>query len=183
MSAQEALSSRIEAALTDPLSELGLDLEAVEVSSAGKRSVVRVAVDQDGGITLDDVAEATRRVNEVLDGELSAAMGQQAYTLEVTSRGVDRPLSLPRHWRRNVDRLVKVTLTDGSSVTGRVVGHDEDPEGGAVLDVSGTQRAVPYADVDRALVQVEFNRRTVEPDVVDVPDDEEDENENEGEDD
>lgn len=157
MSAPEALTSRIEAALTGPLATMGLDVEAVEVSSAGKRRIVRVAVDQDGGVTLDDVADATRAVNAVLDGELSQAMGAQPYTLEVTSRGVDRPLTLPRHWRRNEDRLVKATLADGSSLTGRILSSSEES---ATLDVSGTKREVAYADVAKALVQIEFNRKT-----------------------
>lgn len=167
MSASPALTQSIEAALTDPLTQLGLDLEAVEVSAAGARRVVRVAVDKDGGVTMDDVADATRVVAEVLDGDLDTALGKQPYTLEVTSRGVDRPLTLPRHWRRNVDRLVKAKLTDGSSVTGRVTAHDEDPEGGVVLEISGRERRLPYTEVDRALVQIEFNRKTdptVEPD-------------------
>lgn len=176
MSAPEALTSRIESALTDPLAELGLDLEAVEVSSAGKRSVVRVAVDMDGGVTMDAITQATRRVGEVLDTDLSSAMGSQAYTLEVTSRGVDRPLTLPRHWRRNVTRLVKVTLADGTSLTGRVTSYDEDPEGGVTLEVSGQEREVAYADVRKALVQIEFNRKDApvfEPDA-DHDDDEDD---------
>ena len=97
---------------------MGLDVEAVEVTPAGKRRVLRVAVDKDGGVTLDDVADATREVYRVLDE--SDVMGEQPYTLEVTSRGVDRPLTLPRHWRRNEDRLVKVTLADGGEVTGRI---------------------------------------------------------------
>ena len=151
---QDATRDRIETELVDPLSALGLDVEAVEISPAGKRRVLRVAVDKDGGVTLDDVADATREVSRVLDD--SDVMGEQPYTLEVTSRGVDRPLTLPRHWRRNTDRLVKVTLTDGSAVTGRITGCDDDK---AVLDVSGTNRDVAYAEVAKALVQVEFNRK------------------------
>ncbi len=159
MSAPQALSSRIEAALVDPLASLGLDVEAVEVTPAGKRRVVRVAVDQDGGVTLDDVADATRAVTEVLDGPLNDAMGHQPYTLEVTSRGVDRPLTLPRHWRRNADRLVTVTLADGSAVIGRVVAADDGAEAGVVLDVAGRERRIAYAEVAKALVQIEFNRK------------------------
>ena len=71
----------------------------MEITPAGKRRILRIAVDKDGGVTLDDVAEATREISRVLDA--SDAMGEQPYTLEVTSRGVDRPLTLPRHWRRN----------------------------------------------------------------------------------
>ena len=115
---QDATRDRIEAELVDPLSALGFDVEAVEVTPAGKRRVLRVAVDKDGGVTLDDVADATREVSRVLDE--SDVMGELPYTLEVTSRGVDRPLTLPRHWRRNADRLAKVTLTDGTTVTGRI---------------------------------------------------------------
>src|SRR3546814_1875458 len=96
----DATRDRIEAELTDPLAALGLDVEAVEITPAGKRRVLRVAVDKDGGVNLDDVAEATREIERVLDEE-SDVMGEHPYTLEVTSRGVDRPLTLPRHWRRD----------------------------------------------------------------------------------
>ena len=145
---------RIAAAITDPLGALGLDLEAVEVTPAGKRRLLRVAVDQDGGVTLDEIAEAAREVSQALDE--SDAMGEAPYTLEVTSRGVDRPLTLPRHWRRNHDRLVKVTTAQGETLTGRIGESDEDR---VVLDVSGRPRTIPYADVAKALVQVEFNRK------------------------
>ena len=147
-------TDRIEAELIDPLAALGLDLEAVELTPAGKRRVLRVAVDKDGGVTLDEVAEATREVGRVLDR--TDALGEQPYTLEVTSRGVDRPLTLPRHWRRNLDRLVKVTLDDGSTVKGRIVSTSDEA---ASLDVSGNRREIPYARVQKALVQVEFNRK------------------------
>ena len=149
-------SSRIADALRDPLSTLGLDLEAVELTPAGKKRVLRVAVDKDGGVTLDDIAGATRAVSGVLDDEPAGdLMGEQAYTLEVTSRGVDRPLTEPRHWRRNRTRLVKVSLRDGGQVTGRVTDSDDD---GATLDVSGSPERLEYAAVAKALVQIEFNR-------------------------
>ena len=152
---QDATRDRIEAELVDPLSALGLDVEAVEVPPAGKRRVLRVAVDKDGGVTLDDVADATREVSRVLDD--SDVMGEQPYTLEVTSRGVDRPLTLPRHWRRNADRLVKVTLADGSSVTGRIGDATDEA---VTLDVSGTPREVAYDAIAKALIQIEFNRKS-----------------------
>ena len=156
---QDATRERVEAALVGPLAALGLDVEAVELTPAGKRRVLRVAVDKDGGVTLDDVADATRLVSSVLDD--SDVMGEQPYTLEVTSRGVDRPLTLPRHWRRNADRLVKVSLLDGENLTGRI---GESSDEAVVLDVSGTQREVAYADVAKALVQIEFNRKKSEDD-------------------
>ena len=152
---QDAIRDRIEDELDDPLRALGLDIEAVDITPAGKRRILRVAVDKDGGVTLDEVAEATREVNRVLDE--SDVMGEQPYTLEVTSRGVDRPLTLERHWRRNASRLVKVVFTDGESVTGRIM---EAAAESVVLDVDGARREVAYAEVKKALVQVEFNRQT-----------------------
>lgn len=172
---QDATRERVEAALVGPLAALGLDVEAVELTPAGKRRVLRVAVDKDGGVSLDDVAEATREVDRVL--EEGDAMGEHPYTLEVTSRGVDRPLVAPRHWRRNADRLVKVTLEPPLSgeVTGRILDCDEDANGGGVrLDVDGEVRRIAYADVKKALVQIEFNRRAAAApagDDTDEPDD------------
>ena len=151
---QDAVRDRIEQELATPLGALGLDVEAVELTPAGKRRILRIAVDGDHGVTLDDVADATKTVSRVLDE--SDVMGEQPYTLEVTSRGVDRPLTLPRHWRRNTGRLVKVTLDDGSDVTGRVA---DSGEAGVTLEVDGTLREISYADVRKALVQVEFNRK------------------------
>jgi ribosome maturation factor RimP len=149
--------SRIADALRDHLSALGLDLEAVELTPAGKRRVLRVAVDQDGGVSLDDIADATRAVSGVLDD--TDLMGETAYTLEVTSRGVDRPLTEPRHWRRNRDRLVKVSLVDGTQLTGRVTESDD---AGVTLDVAGTPTRLAYDEVGKALVQIEFNRKRTE---------------------
>ena len=150
----DATMERIEAEIVGPLADLGLDLEAVELTPAGKRRVLRIAVDQDGGVTLDDIAIATKKVDSVLDD--SNVMGEMPYLLEVTSRGVDSPLTLPRHWRRNADRLVKVTLVDGGEVTGRIGESDDDK---VHLDVDGAERELPYADIAKARVQIEFNRR------------------------
>jgi len=153
MSTHATTRDRLADQLTSPVNALGLDLEAVDLSSAGKRRVLRVAIDKDGGVTLDDIAEATREVSRVLDED--DVMGQQAYTLEVSSPGVDRPLTLPRHWRRNAGRLVKVTLHEGDPVTGRVTSSDDDA---AVLDVEGEERRVPFTEVKKAKVQIEFRK-------------------------
>ena len=150
-----ATRDRLAAELTGPMEALGLDLEAVDLTSAGKRRVLRVAIDKDGGVTMDDIADATREVSRLLDD--TDLMGQQAYTLEVSSPGVDRPLTLPRHWRRNAGRLVKVNPVEGEPVTGRITATDEQ---GAVLDVEGTEQRIAYADVKKAKVQIEFKRET-----------------------
>lgn len=145
---------RLAGVLTEPLSAVGLDLEAIDLTPAGKRRLLRVAVDKDGGVTLDDIADATKEVSRLLDE--SDVMGVHPYTLEVTSPGVDRPLTHPRHWRRNKGRLVKVTSHDGSTMTGRISGSDDSS---ASLDVDGTDRKVVFADVAKAKVQIEFNRK------------------------
>lgn len=153
----DATRDRIEGELTAPLMALGLDLEAVELSSAGKRRVLRIAVDKDGGVIHDDLVRAEHEVSATL--EASEVMGQQPYTLEVTSRGVDRPLTLPRHWRRNHGRLVALKQTDGSTVTGRITGHDDH---GVRLATGETSAEVRYSDIAQALVQIEFNRPTTD---------------------
>ena len=142
--------------LTPVVEATGHDLEDVTVSPAGKRRVVRVLVDKDGGITLDDVAQVSKVVSDVLDAaeaDEPELLGG-AYVLEVSSPGVDRPLTEPRHWRRNTGRLVKATVADGD-VVGRVLGVD-DLE--VVLEVDGAERTLLFAEIERASVQVEFNR-------------------------
>ncbi len=148
----------IEAVVGPVLEGFGLELDALEVVPAGKRRVVRLVVDGDGpkgrGPLLDDIASASRAVSDALDG--SDAMGAAAYTLEVSSRGVSRPLTEEKHWRRNRGRLVRVSLADGSELTGRIVSVD----GGTVhLEVDGAERGLARAEVAKALVQVELNRR------------------------
>ena len=149
--------SQIAGVLTPILAQFGLELEAVEIIPAGKRRLVRVVVDGDGpqgtGPLLDDIAQASKAASAALDN--ADVTGKAAYTLEVTSRGVGRPLELPRHWRRNTGRLVAVRLSEGDTVTGRIVSNtDEDVR----LNVDGEDLHVRFADVDRALVQVELNR-------------------------
>jgi ribosome maturation factor RimP len=132
----------------------GFDLEDVVVTPAGRRRQVRVIVDGDDGVSLDDVAVVSREISAALDG--SEAMGSGPYVLEVTSPGVDRPLTQPRHWRRASGRLVRATLTGGEEITGRVTGADDDT---VVLDTDGGERRLGHDELTRGLVQVEFNRR------------------------
>lgn len=148
---------RLTEVLEPSLTQLGLDLEGIDLSSAGKRRVLRIAVDKDGGVDMDEIADATREVSGLLDegGPHADIMGQQPYTLEVSSPGIDRPLTLPRHWRRNRTRLVKVTPVEGEAFTGRVV---EAGEESVTLDVDGSTREVSLADVKKAQVQIEFKR-------------------------
>lgn len=156
-----SLPDRVTAAIEPAVSHLGLELEAVELTSAGRRRLLRVVVDTgvesggaDRGVTLDQLAEVTRAVSRALDD--ADAMEDQPYTLEVTSPGVDRPLTAPRHWRRNRGRLVKVTTTDGDRRTGRVRAVTEES---VTLEISGVEQELEYDDIAKAAVQVEFNRK------------------------
>lgn len=144
----------------------GFDLEAVEVRPAGRRRLVKIVVDADGGVSLDDVAEVSQTASELLDS--SDVMGASPYVLEVTSPGVDRPLTEPRHWRRAAGRLVAVPLegADGGRVEGRVVSADDET---VVIDVTPAKgksvkgrpakpvrREFALADLGPGRVQVEF---------------------------
>ncbi len=148
-----AAPDRVRAVVAPVVAAAGLDLEECEVTPAGRRRVLRVVVDKDGGVSLDDIAVVSQQLSERLDAE--DPLGGQAYTLEVTSPGVDRPLTLPRHWRRATGRLVRAVLTDGGAVTGRVVDVTEDA---VSLDVDGRPREVVLSTVVRASVEVEFRR-------------------------
>ena len=142
------------ARLAPVVTAAGYDLEDVSVTAAGKRSLVRVIVDADGGIDLDAVAEVSRAVSDALDEDAFSG----PFTLEVTSPGVDRPLTEPRHWRRAQGRLVRVRVGE-QELTGRVTGATDD---GVVLDVDGAAREVGYAQLGSGKVQIEFNRTSGE---------------------
>lgn len=141
-----AAATRVRAVVEPVLAGAGFDLEDVAVRAAGKRQLVQVVVDRDGGLSLDDVAEASHVVSAALDAADPLA---GAYVLEVTSPGIDRPLTQPRHWRRNVGRLVDVRLADGTHLTGRLTAADD-----ATATIDDT--SIGYTDVAKAKVEVEF---------------------------
>src|ERR1700733_12763456 len=102
------------AGLIEPaVSAAGMDLESVRMTVAGRRRLLRVVVDSDHGVSLDDAADVSRDVSALLDA--SNVLGDVPYTLEVSSPGVDRPLTDPRHWRRARGRLVAVAVTRGDT--------------------------------------------------------------------
>ncbi len=158
---------RIRSTLQVPLDKLGLVIEDLTITPAGKRSVLRIAVDDaladvdptdtDSPIpplTLDDVADATRAISDALDA--SDVTGSQPYVLEVSSPGVGRPLTSWRQWRRNVGRLVSVTGLDGTTTQGRILRVDETTA--TVRPASGGEVVVGLTDVRRARIDVEFAR-------------------------
>ena len=149
----------LELLLAPVVTAAGLDLEAVEVERIGRRQVVRVFVDRDGGIDLDTVAEVSRAVSGTLDD--SDLIGTAPYVLEVSSPGVDRPLTQPRHWRRARGRLVRVGLTGGDATTGRLLDADET---GIDLAEGSSTRRLGFAEIATGRVEVEFNRPLAGPD-------------------
>jgi ribosome maturation factor RimP len=161
-------TSRLAGWIQPVVADAGYDLEELVVTPAGRRSVVRVVVDRDAGVTLDDIAEVSRAVSDALDSN-DDGMGRTPYVLEVTSPGVDRPLTEPRHWRRNTGRLVTVPVGPAGStdeVTGRVTAvTDAGVE--LAVEVKGkpgakkrppTPRQVAWAQLGAGRVQVEFGR-------------------------
>jgi ribosome maturation factor RimP len=135
----------------------GYDLDALTISAVGRRHVVRVVIDGDRGVSLEAVAELSRKISAALD-EVDQTSGFEAlareYQLEVGSPGVDRPLTQPRHWRRNMGRLVKATVGE-RTVVGRITATDSS---GVTLDVGGTPQVVAYGELGVGRVQVEFTR-------------------------
>ncbi len=169
MATQSTERSRaVQTLLTSVVGGSGLVVEDVAITPAGKRRLVRVLVDRDAPVddtelpdsqspieplSLDEVAEATRLVSDALDE--SDAMGEAPYVLEVSSPGTDRPLALPRHFRRNVGRLVAITTADGATVDGRIVAAGTDD---VRIETGDGSVTVAYADCTRARVELEFNR-------------------------
>ncbi len=150
--------------LAPVVARYGADLEGLTVSKAGSRSVVRVVIDRDGGLDLDAVAEVSHGINAALDDAADVLRG--SFVLEVTTPGVDRPLTEPRHWKRARGRLVKVTRRAGGGFVGRVLRADDD--GAVLVEQTGTglsspEVAVAYSEVSRAVMQVEFTSTGINP--------------------
>jgi ribosome maturation factor RimP len=155
-----ALRSRLRAVIEPVITDAGFDLEDLTVTRAGRRHLVRVIVDGDGGVNLDEIAELSRAVSAAIDdaeqagGAFAATELAGPYQLEISSPGVDRPLTEPRHWRRNVGRLVSVKAGE-RTVTGRVMEVDAET---VTLDVNGRPERVPVDQLGAGRVQLEFTR-------------------------
>src|SRR4051812_17208680 len=150
--------ARLVGALTEVLEPVataaGFDLEEIEVMPAGRRRLLRVVVDRDGGLDLDAVAVVSQSLATALDA--SDAMGESAYTLEVTSPGVDRPLTQPRHWRRATGRLVRVRPRGGGAeIRGRIARADDTS---VTIVVGAEERTSSYDDLGSGRIEIEFNR-------------------------
>ncbi|MFM8673112.1 MAG: ribosome maturation factor RimP [Candidatus Nanopelagicus sp.] len=139
----------ISAAITPALSNLGFYLEDVVITSAGRRSMITVIVDGDTHLSLDQVTQVTKAIGEIIENIQS--LGQSPFTLEVTSPGLDRPLTKPRHWRKNINRLVKVVLLDGKEIKGRVRDSTQ-------ISVTIDEQVINLSDIKRATLEIEFKQ-------------------------
>lgn len=156
----EALTANISELVAPVLDSLGYDLEDVAVLTPPGRRDIRIMIDRDDGATLDDLAEVSRELDPVL--EAADLLGQMPYDLEVTTPGIGRPLTLPRHWRRNRGRKVQVDyLVDGEEKSAEVrIGAGDDTRVTLVSVDKGRIRSVDVAftDIVRGVVDVDFSR-------------------------
>jgi len=141
------LLEEIAVAITPAIEAAGCYLEEVTLTPAGKRKIMTVIVDGDTNLSLDQVTAVSKEVSAIV--EVLPALGDTPFTLEVTSPGVDRPLTHPRHWRKNHGRLINVTLEDGKVVKGRIGDSTE-------IDVEIDSLKIAYAAMKRALIEIEF---------------------------
>ena len=141
------LNEEISAAIRPIIEATGNYLEELTITTAGKVKILTVIVDSDTHLNLDQVTAVTKERSQVIE-ELPV-LGDSAFTLEVTSPGLDRPLTKPRHWRKNLGRLVKVTMQTGLVVEGRIGQASE-------TTVLVDENTVSFEDIKRAALEIEF---------------------------
>ena len=154
MSLTQSITDLISPAVT----EAGFYLEEVLIASPGSHRTVTCVVDGPTPLNLDQVTVVSRIISELLDAD--DFMGETPFTLEVTSPGVDRPLTEVRHWTKNLTRLIKTTLNDGTIITGRLTEFDE-INATLVENIKGRikNHTVAFSDIKLAVVEIEFNRK------------------------
>ena len=153
-----ALKDQISELVTPAVSDQGFYLEDVHVATPGSHRIVTCIVDGDASLNLDQVTTVSRVISELLDE--AAFMGETPFTLEVTSPGVDRPLTQPRHFAKNIDRLLKIIKLDGSEVTGRILSNtDQDVTLTVTVKKEISEQTVSLSEIKRAVVEIEFNRK------------------------
>lgn len=143
--------------LTPAVTRAGFVLEEVTVTPVGKRRLVAVVVDcEDRYPSLDEVTVVSKEVSAILDNYTQ--MGEMPFTLEVTTPGIDRPLTLGRHWKKNIGRLVKITPKTGEKYIGRIASVKDNA---VTIEMKGKESEISFAEISRAQIEVEFNRKEV----------------------
>ena len=153
-----ALKDQIAQLVTPAVEAQNLFLEDVLVTSPGKHRIITCIVDGPATLNLDQVTAVSRAISELLDE--APFMGETPFTLEVTSPGVDRPLTAPRHFVKNQGRLLKIVKVDGVTVTGRI---EESTENSVTLSYTEKREEkrieIQFTEIKRATVEIEFNRK------------------------
>jgi ribosome maturation factor RimP len=140
---------QVTAAITPIIESLGFYVEDIAITAAGKRSMLTVIVDGDTHLSLDQVTVATKAISEIVEN--LPTLGNNPFTLEVTSPGLDRPLTKPRHWQKNKDRLIKIILNNGKEITGRI---NDSTQSAVTVD----EQVINFADMKRATLEIEFKQ-------------------------
>lgn len=164
-----SIETKLIAALEPPVAEMGFEIESLQISSIAKERIIRIVIDRDGGVSLDNVAEVSQRCSEILDTTETVA-NLDSYLLEVTSPGADRPLNLPKHWKRNIGRLVRFTFQNEESLIGRIIAvSDGEVELSLEADreklkgrktAQGPLKKYKFAEISKARIEIEFNRES-----------------------
>ena len=146
---------RVTELLSAEFARAGYEIEDVSIDTGTRPPRIRIIADGDRSLDLDGVAELSRLASERLD---AVDTGDTAYELEVSSPGVDRPLTAEKHFRRAHARKVEVELADGTTLTGRL-GVTADGMADLVIRAGSgwTVRRLALADIRKAVVQVEFS--------------------------
>ena len=135
----------------------GMDFVELELRPRGQRWLIRVFIDQEGGVTTEDCATVSRQLGAVLDVE---DLIPQQYTLEVSSPGLDRPLRTARDFRRNTGRLVRLTLRnrDGEEecLQGRIQGCG--PDGLLLRPETGPRMEIPLERIRKAKLLIDWDK-------------------------
>lgn len=146
--------------LSDEFARAGYEIDDVLIDARTKPPRIRIIADGDTSLDLEAVAELSRSASELLD---SLDTGQTPYTLEVSSPGVDRPLTEEKHFRRARGRRVEVSLNDGTELTGRLGGTaDGEVEVVVRRGRDWEIRRLSLTDIGKAVVQVEFSSPSVQ---------------------
>ena len=142
-------AKRVETIIAPTLQDMGFDLVRVRISGAQRRTLQIMAERlDDGTMTVENCAAISRAVSTLLDVEDPI---KGSYTLEVSSPGLDRPLTRPKDYTRFAGLEAKIELRepmDGQRrFRGRIAGLADDQ---VQLDTEDTRVAIPYADIERA---------------------------------
>lgn len=147
-------TGQLEAIIEPAVAALGYELVGIEYLGQGRHSLLRVYIDSENGITVDDCEQASRQISAVMDVE-DPIRGQ--YTLEVSSPGLERPLFKPEHYERFKGNLVQLRLRVPIDGRRKYVGELHGVrDGDVVVVVDGEERTFSLQDIEKANLKAEW---------------------------